>query len=223
MEKKKPIWKQWWFWLIVVVALATIGGGTRHESQTKSATHIPTATTTAPTADAPAVPTTQPTANVKEEPSASAVTPKDVVDGFVAGFAGPDGARVSDVAAIDLRDAGGEHYRPEYRLGAYDGAYGVHGRCGSLDVDVVAYELKDGRPTMMRVYASGSADAVGVMYPYVVRHFAPAITDADMDGLLARYRDGVTVPDVPAGSDVIAGSLLQRQGDVGELMVDAEI
>ncbi|MUH60586.1 hypothetical protein [Bifidobacterium canis] len=129
---------------------------------------------------------------------------------------------MSDVAVFDPQDSSGQYYRAEYRLGAYKNAQAVHGELGSLDVDVVAYRVEDGTPTMMRVYASGNADEIAADYPFVARFFAPSATDTEIQQLVTEYNDGSYMTEAPSSFRRISSNLLERDGASGQFMVNAE-
>ncbi|KOA51676.1 hypothetical protein BAAM0483_01525 [Bifidobacterium animalis subsp. animalis MCC 0483] len=222
-QEKKPLWKQWWFWVVIVITIAAIGGGTNNAGRSQSGK-----VSTAPSA--PTTPTASPTTTHPKEATTNGGLDKPIesarinrADEFMKNFTGPDGGRMTDVSPFDPRDAGGQYYRTEYRLGAYDGAQGAHGKYGSLGIDVVAYQMDDGQPGMMRVYASGTSDELEALYPYVVRYFSPSASDADIQDLLARFRDGGYISETPASFAGVANNLLQRTGRNGEFMVDAKI
>lgn len=222
-QKKRPLWKQWWFWVVIVIALAAIGGGTNNAGRSQSGK-----VSTTPSASA--TPTASPTTTHPKEatPNDDPNKPNESArinraDEFMKNFTGLNGGRITNVSSFDPRDADGQYYRTEYRLGTYDGAQGAHGKYGSLDIDVVAYQMDDGQPGMMRVYASGTSDELEALYPYVVRHFSPSASDADIQDLLVRSRDGGYISETPASFAGITNNLLQRTGRNGEFMVDAKI
>lgn len=218
---QKPLWKRWWFWVVVVLVLSAIGGGAnggRGSNTTSSAS------ASASPAESLASASSSPEITLKDSGSASgsSTVATNQAEEFAKNFSAANGAKMSDVAAFDPQDSAGQYYRTEYRLGAYKNAQAVHGKLGSLDVDVVAYRVEDGNPTMMRVYASGNADEIAADYPFVVRYFAPSATDTEIQQLVTQYNDGSYMTEVPSSFRRISSNLLERDGASGQFMVNAE-
>lgn len=73
-KNKKPVYKKWWFWLIVVILLGSLGNG-------GSKTEAESITTTPPTTEAPTtVPTTEPTIETTEA-TTEATTEQETISG----------------------------------------------------------------------------------------------------------------------------------------------
>jgi hypothetical protein len=74
MPFKKPLWKKWWFWVLIVLALSGLGRIVGSADTTDTPTR--TGSTTSPTASAPTVQDApSPTADASAQPTQAAETP----------------------------------------------------------------------------------------------------------------------------------------------------
>lgn len=58
---KKPFYKKWWFWVLVLLVVGSLGGGAGSRSKSAPERSLPTAATAAPTPRPTAKPTPKPT------------------------------------------------------------------------------------------------------------------------------------------------------------------
>lgn len=223
-QQDKPFWKKWWVWLIAaVIIIGAIGEGTKNTGYQESKGVSSASSTSAP-APKQSISTSPETTRPSSSPAQTTASPAtNQAEAFMQEFTGPDNGHMADIEIFDPQATDGQYYRTEYRLGAYDGAQAAHGRYGALDIDVVAYDVKDGQPQMMRVYASGPADALKSLYPYVVKHLSPSASDDQIQELLEQFTAVAYVTETPRSFKGIEGNMLQRTGANGEFMVDAKV
>lgn len=223
-QQGKPFWKRWWVWLIAaVIIIGAIGEGAKNTGDQESRSVSSASSASAPMPQS-SISTSPETADPSSSPAQTAASPAaNQAEAFMQEFTGHDNGHMTDIEIFDPQATDGQYYRTEYRLGAYDGAQAAHGRYGALDIDVVAYDVKDGRPQMMRVYASGPADALKSLYPYVVKRLSPSVSDDQIQEMLEQFTAGTYVTETPSSFRGIEGNMLQRTGANGEFMVDAKV
>ena len=76
----------------------------------------------------------------------------DKVDLFIEEYNKAATTPITDISEIDVTDQTSEHYRTEFRLGAFEDAYAKTGLIGDIAVDIVGYgwDKED-----IRIYADG--------------------------------------------------------------------
>ncbi|MBW3093370.1 hypothetical protein KIH79_10655 [Bifidobacterium sp. 82T10] len=220
---KKPFWKKWWFW-VIIIALAFIGGkGGTINTSTNPVTTNTQSTATAPQPESTtkqSEPTTKPnesaTESKKEEESPSAQ--------FAAAFSSAYGTPISDITAFDPQDRDGGHYRVEFRLGAYKDSIGKHGTIGDMSIDMIEY---GGKHKDFRIYLTGPKESVIAAYPALAKAMDPSLSDADIQSILGKFsNEGTPINDglsfVDSNKRIRNDSLTNGSDETAEAYIDAD-
>ena len=162
-----PIYKKWWFWVIVIVAVIGIAGNADNTEQPQDTTPstdttVPEETTTAP----------EQTTNTPIE-----VNEYAIVEKFVELFNASSEILVSDLVAMDVH---GDDYRTEFRLNAFENAVGKKGTIGSDNIDVINYGVWDN--DCLRIYARvESHDTAAYLVINFIRILDVSLSDAEIE------------------------------------------
>lgn len=120
---KKPIYKKWWFWCIVILILCSFFSSTQTDV-TEGTGSIPSNTDPF---DSVAITTTLEQEDVNEYV---------IVERFVELFNESGENKISDTYELDIH---GTDYRVEYRLNSFDNAVGLKGSCSGCSIEIVNY------------------------------------------------------------------------------------
>ena len=158
----RPIYKKWWFWAIIIVAVIGIGGNAGNTEQPQGTT--PPTETTAPVN----------TTTIPEQTTApSEVNEYAIVELFVELYNKSCETPIVDLAEMDIH---GDDYKTEFRLNAYKNAVGQKGSIGSDTIEVVNYGVWDN--DNIRIYARVDTHDAAIEIVYNIIHILDSsITD----------------------------------------------
>lgn len=209
-KNRKPFWKKWWFWVIIVLAVIAIGG--MNGNKTNSTQQ---ATVSAGTTAKPKITPKEPTPEVKK----TAPTKKNPLQEFKRSFNAQSATPISNISSFAVQDRNSGHYRTEYRLGAYSDATGEHGTIGDISIDMVRYG-----DSMFRIYATGPQDSVLAVYPALAKSMDPSLTDADIQMIVDKCRQGYAANDLSfadSAKRIESNDFTSQDGNI-EAFIDAD-
>lgn len=175
-QKKKPLWRKWWFWAIIgVVLVLGVIGSQEGSSETPEST-VPATT----------VPTSSSQSNAASSSPSSADRDPAKVLNSVAQAAGMEAVDSATFRPDEEYRQNGPYKRVEYRLPAFQGSSGVHATLNGASVDVVTYHQSDSN--FVRIYAMGDENTVLSIYSAAASVFDSSLSDSDLQAAIAKYR-----------------------------------
>lgn len=97
-----------------------------------------------------------------------------LVESIVTAYNQSTSTPITDLHTVDVTDRNSEHYRTEFRLGAFEGAYAQTGRIGDINIDIVTYGY--GKNDDVRIYADG----ITLEQAIEIITYASPILDSDL-------------------------------------------
>ena len=214
-QKKKPLWRKWWFWTIigVVLVLGVIGsqeGSSETPESTVPATTVPTSSSQSNAASS--------------SPSGADQDPAKVLDS-VAQAAGMEVVDSATFRPDEEYRQNGPYKRGEYRLPAFQGSSGVHATINGVPVDVVVYHQSSSH--FVRIYATGDENTVLSVYSAAAGVFDSSLSDSDLQSAIAKYRSSEVKDSRDALSALssdgkIRSDYIMGSGSNCEIFIDAE-
>lgn len=132
-NSKKPLFKKWWFWLLVVLILGSLG---KNNDSGESGEHPD-----------PSIVTTDPV-TVSTYATTPTAAQLSVIDAFIDNYNNTSPFPVTDISDMDIQ---GDDYRTEFRLAAFENAIGKKGTVSEGTLEVVNYGVW--KNDQIRVYA----------------------------------------------------------------------
>lgn len=209
-KNRKPFWKKWWFWVIIVLTVVAIGGMNGNRTNPTQQ-----ATVSAGATAKPKITPKEPTPEAKK----NTPTKKSPLQEFKRSFDAQSATPISNISSFVVQDRNSGHYRTEYRLGAYSDATGEHGTIGDISIDMVRY-----RGSMFRIYATGPRDSVLAVYPALAKSMDPSLTDTDIQALVDKYRQGYVANDLSfadSAKRIESNDFTLQDGNI-EAFIDAD-
>lgn len=222
-QKKKPVWRKWWFWAIIGVVFILGGGNQGSQEGYSEAPDSTTPTTTAPTRKS------QSNAASSSPSESEHQDPAKVLNSVAQSV----GIKPSDVVAYkpdEEHNQNGPYSRTEYRLPAFQGSSGVHATLNGVSVDVVTYHewLSS---NYVRIYAEGDESTVLSVYSAAATVFDSSLSDSDIQAAIAEYRssevkdsrDNLTTPSIHREGGKIQSDYIVGSGSNCKIFIDAEV
>ena len=219
-QKKKPLWRKWWFWAIigVVLVLGVIGsqeGSSETPESTVPATTVPTSSSQSNAASS------SPSESEQRDPAK-----------VLNSVAQSVGINPSDVVAYkpdEEHNQHGPYSRVEYRLPAFQGSSGVHATLNGVSVDVVTYQYHGWLSSnYVRIYAEGDESTVLSVYSAAARVFDSSLSDSDIQAAIAEYRSSDAEDSRDNLTNLSANGKIRSDYIIGsgsncEIFIDAEV
>lgn len=162
----------------------------------------------------------------------NAKTPEkgELISDFVDSFNAASPTKITDTATFDPQDRNSGHYRTEYRLGAFEGSTGMHGKIGDLSIDVVEYGSYNGywNTGKLRVYIEGAEAEAHDAFRTAAKVLDPKLPDDAIQGVMDEYANNKAATDLlfaasrDKGSKTIQNDYLKSTGQ-SEGYIDAQL
>ena len=111
------------------------------------------------------------------------LTGKALIEGFILKYNQTSPNDITDTSEINITDRESGHYRTEFRLNAFQGAYSKTGKIGNIVLDIVTYGY--GENDDIRIYVDDiSLDKAKEIIKYAVPILDDTVTNADVQEVL---------------------------------------
>lgn len=191
------IYKKWWFWAIIIVAVLGICGNSGNTEQPQGTTPSTETDSQLATSSIPEQTTTAPIE----------INEYAVVELFIELYNKTAETSIADLENMDIH---GDDYKTEYRLNAFKNAVGQKGNIGSNNIEVVNYGVWDN--DNIRIYARVDTHDAAIEMVYSIIH----ILDSSVT-------DDQIAEDVSTEHSILLGDDNQITGYIGPDYADGGI
>lgn len=114
-------------------------------------------------------------------------TSVDYINNFISKYNETTKAKISNLTSFEPTDKNDEHYKTEFRLGAFDGSIGMSGKIKNSDIDIINYGSHGGyfSNDKLRIYVtSNSLDELFSIFKNASKTMDDSITTKDLQDVI---------------------------------------